>query len=357
MKTFRYVLVFLLAIQLALPYWVQSHLNIQDRMDYNLVKENISIIDDILAQVSQQIKQENLEDYIIILGDSVAFSGPGNSRQSIGHYMQELAQAASPSQPQRIFNLSLPAMQMGDIYTMLLKLDKYNISSQNLILDVAYQGFVPRNPDPSIVFWLEDDLQTLDRPSYEHVRANLDANQTHQESRLEADVNRLLWDRIALLRYRGFIKIYALQAVSYLIGAGPLDDSIGDTRAWYEKPGLSDLLKRAEYERDFSAQPFDLNPNNPQIYFLEKIITHQEGKHTLVFMAGANQELMHDKVTAPGYAGNLQKIDQYFESRPVQYINLYGQIDSRLYSDQIHLVAEGNRELAEILWDNFNKGR
>lgn len=357
MKTFRYVLVYLLAIQLALPFWIQPQLNFQDRMDYNLVKDNTGIIDEILEHLSQQIKQENLKDYIVILGDSVAFSGPGNASQSIGHYMQDYARVSSPSSPTHVFNLSLPAMQMGDIYTMLLKLDEYHISSQNLIMDVAYQGFAPRDPSPAIAFWLEDDLQTLDRSSYDHVRENLEANQTQSQSRVEADVNQLLWNHIAPLHYRGFIKRAALQAGHYLIGAGPLDDSIGDTRPWYEKPGLSDLLDQAEYERDFSTQPFDFSPGNPQIYFLDKIIDHQQGKHTLVFMAGVNQELMHDKVNDRGYVSNLQKIDNYFKSQPVQYIDLSGRIDSRLYSDQLHLVAEGNRKLAEILWDNFNQGR
>jgi len=356
MKTLKYVLVYLLALQLAIPYLVQFNLDFQDRMDYNLVKDDLSIIDVILDHISLQIRQEHLEDYIIILGDSVAFSGPGNASQSIGHYMQDLAQESAPSHPQRIYNLSLPAMQVGDIYTMLLKLDQHQISTQNLIIDVAYQGFVARNPNPPIVFWLKDDLKSLDRASYDHVLLNLEANEHHPDPSLKARVHKLLWDKVALLHYQGFIKKDILQASRAITGAGPLDDSIGDARVWYEKPGLRDLLNQAEYERDFSAQDFDLSNNNPQIYFIEKIIAHQQGKHTLVFMAATNQELMHDKVTAPGYVRNLQQVDNYFQSQPVQYLNVFGQIDSSLFSDHVHLVADGNRELAKLLWDSFEKG-
>ena len=356
MKAFKYVLGYLLLIQLALPYLLPFNLIFQDRMDYNLVKDNLSSIDVILDHISRQISQEHLEDYIIILGDSVAFSGPGGSSQSIGHYMQALADEAYPSNPPRIFNLSMPAMQMGDVYTMLLKLEEHHISTQNLIVDVAYQGFVARNPDPAIVFWLKDDLKSLDKVSYEHVLENLQANPYTKDSNLQADVHKLLWNNIAILRYSGFIKKGMLEAGRTVIGAGPLDDSIGDGRPWYQKPGLRELLRQAEYERDFSPQEFDMTNNNPQIYFIEKIITHQQGKHTLVFMAAANQELMNDKVTVPGYVHNLQMVDNYFQSLPVQYLNVSGQINSDLYSDQLHLVPDGNRELARMLWSNFEEG-
>src|SRR5664280_911434 len=121
MKAFKYVLVYLLLIQLVLPYAVPFDLIFKDRMDYNLAKDNLESIDVILERISRQIQDENLHDYIIILGDSIAFSGPGNASQSIGHYMQEIADQAEPDQPVRIYNLSMPAMQSGDIFTMLLK--------------------------------------------------------------------------------------------------------------------------------------------------------------------------------------------------------------------------------------------
>ncbi len=356
MKAFKYVLGYLLLIQLALPYLLPFDLIFRDRMDYNLVKDNLSSIDVILDNISRQIRQEHLENYIIILGDSVAYSGPGDASQSIGHYMQDLADESSLLSPPRIYNLSMPAMQMGDIYTMLLKLDEHQISTQNLIVDVAYQGFVVRNPDPAIVFWLQEDLKALDRVSYDHVLGNLEANTHHNDSTLQTDVHKLLWENVAILRCSGFVKKGMLQEGRAIIGAGPMDDSIGDARVWSAKPGLREFLRQAEYERDFSPQDFDLSNDNPQIYFLDNIIAHQQGKHTLVFMAAANQELMNDKVSAPGYVRNLQQVDNYFKSQPVQYINMYGQINSDLFSDHLHLVADGYRELARMLWDNFEKG-
>lgn len=356
MKAFKYVLGYLLVIQLVLPYMVPFDLIFRDRMDYNLVKDNLESIDVIIERIGQQIREENLQDYIIILGDSIAFSGPGNSGQSIGRYMQNLADQSNPNQPVRIYNLSMPAMQTGDIYTMLLKLDKYHVSTRNLIVNVDYQGFVQRNPNPAIVFWLGADLHTLDPSGYLQALPNLQANNSADQPSMPVMVHRFLWDQVEMFRYSGFIKKGLINIGRQIAGAQPRDDAIGDARPWFEKEGLKQYLSRAEYQRDFSDQAFDMSPHNPQILFLEKIIAHQQGTHTLVFMAAANQELMYEKVSTPGYVRNLQQVDAYLQSQPVQYVSMFGKIDSSLFSDHVHLAADGNRELARILWDEFEIG-
>jgi len=356
MKTFKYVLGYLLLIQLTLPYLVPFSLIYNYRMDYNLVKDNLYNIDVILDQISMQINEENLQDYIIILGDSIAFSGPGNAGQSIGCYMQQLAQKSTPSNPARIYNLAMPAMQTGDIYTMLLKLDEHHISTENVIINVEYKGFIKRQPGPPIVFWLKDELKSLDKESFNWASANLKANNYKEQFDIQTAVHRVLWDKVEIFRYSSFMKKGLINVGQQIRGAKPLDDSIGDARPWFEKEGLKEVLQRDEYQQEFSDQDFDMSINNPQIYFLEKIIDHQKNKQTLVFLAAANAKLMSDKVTAPGYVHNIQQIDNYFRNQPVRYLNVYGKIDSGLFSDHLHLTADGYRELAKMLWDNFEIG-
>jgi len=356
MKTFKYVLGYLLLIQLTLPYLVPFSLIYNYRMDYNVVKDNLYNIDVILDQISMQIEKENLQDYIIILGDSIAFSGPGNASQSIGYYMEKLAQKSSPSNPTRIYNLAMPAMQTGDIYTMLLKLDEHHISTENVILNVEYKGFIKREPAPPIVFWLEDELKSLDKQSYDWALANLKANNYEEKFDIQNAVHRVLWDKVEMFRYSSFLKKGLLNVGQEIRGAKALDDSIGDARPWFEKEGLREVLQRDEYQQEFSDQDFDMSANNPQVFFLEKIIDHQKNKQMLVFLAAANDKLMSDKVTTPGYVNNIKKIDNYFQDKPVNYINVYGKIDSDLFSDHLHLTADGYRELAKMLWDNFEIG-
>ncbi|KJS19441.1 MAG: hypothetical protein VR72_18490 [Clostridiaceae bacterium BRH_c20a] len=163
MRTFKYVLIYLLIIQFALYYIVPLDMVYGYRMDYELVKNNIHNIDTILEQISKEVKNKDLKEYVIILGDSVAFSGPGDSQQSIGYYLEEINREKNGENATRFFNLSMPAMQVGDIYTMLLKLDKYGISTDNVILNITYAGFVKRDPDPPIVFWFRDNLKNMDQ--------------------------------------------------------------------------------------------------------------------------------------------------------------------------------------------------
>ncbi len=356
MKTLKYVLGYLIIIQLALPYLIPFNLVYHYRMDYDLVKDQLYNIDVVLDKISQQIKQEDLQNYAVILGDSIAFSGPGNSNQSIGYYMQQMTIDASNNHPTRVYNLAMPAMQTGDIYTMLLKLDKHHISTENVIINVNYGGFVARQPGPPIVFWLKEDLKSLDQESFNQVVANLRANKYEDQFDLTAEVRDLVWNQVELFRYSAFLKKGLDNYVREVRGLSPLDDALGDARPWFEKEGLAQVLQQAEYQSGFSSKALDMSPENPQIYFLDKIIAHQRHKNTLIFMAAANQALMHDLVIAPGYVSNLGQIDQYFQAQPVQYLNLQGRIDPSLFADHLHLTASGYKELAQILWDNFKVG-
>ncbi|PKM77410.1 MAG: hypothetical protein CVU90_07265 [Firmicutes bacterium HGW-Firmicutes-15] len=356
MKSFKYVLGYLLLIQLTMPYLIPLDMVFRDRMDYSLVKDNLYSIDVILDQIDLQIKREKLTDYIIILGDSIAYSGPGNAKQSIGFYMQQLARESSPAHPCQIFNLSLPAMQTGDIYTMLLKLDQHHISTDNVIINVNYSGFVDREPSPPSVFWLKNDLKYLDKDSFNRVLANLKANNYKDQKDLEFKVHQMVLDNVEMDRYSAFIKKALYSRLRELIGASPLDDALGDARPWFEKEGLRQILQQPEYLPGFSSKAFDMSINNPQIYFLDKIIAHQQKKHTLIFLAAANETLMRDEVMAPGYIRNLQQIDHYFQMQEVTYLNLQGKIDSNLFSDHLHLTAGGYQGLAQLLWNNFEGG-
>lgn len=354
MKATKYLLSYLLIIHFCLPFFIPLETVFHSyRMNYNLVKDNTDYIDFILGKISHKIKAEDLENYIIILGDSVAFSGPGPSSESIGYYMKEFAQKDMGKNAPVIFNLSLPAMQIGDIYTMLLKLDKYSISTDNIIFNVIYAGFVDRQPYPPAIFWLSKDYKELAPQSFEKISPKLAANNCTEKNNLVKKLHIFIEDNLSLYKYKDLLKISLIKHFHLLNKKEPTDDSLGDSRPWYEKQGLRELLQQSEYQKGFSDQPFDMTYNNPQIYFLNKIIEHQQGQHNLVFLAGTNEELMHDEVSSPGYKDNLSLIDQYFNNQDLSYINLQGEIDSDLFIDHIHLDSVGYKNLTEILWQNF----
>jgi hypothetical protein len=351
-KTAAYLLLFLLIIELILPEVVPLKAAYDCRMNYTVVKDNPVNIDVALDQIKHQIDSQDIKDYLIILGDSVAHSGPGPADESIGARLQEYYEVQG--QKKAVFNLAMPAMQTGDIYTMILKLDEQGISTDNLIINLVYAGFAERTPDPPVVFWLQRDLARLDPASFKQVTPQLAANGKVIQEGPTQKLNRLITERLAVFRYKDFIKA-DLQHRFFELTDRPEENALGDPRPWYQKKGLKKLLETPEYQRGFAVKPFDMSQGNPQIYFLEKIIKHQQGKNTLVFMAPVNCELV-PQVNDPGYQSNLQTVRDYFAVRHVTYIDFHGLIDQRLFSDHVHLIGPGYSLIAQRLGEESMAG-
>ncbi|HHV72373.1 MAG TPA: hypothetical protein GXX38_07185 [Clostridia bacterium] len=345
MRTFKYVILYLLIIQLVLPLLVPLEAVYNFRMDYEIVKDRIEDIDPVLEQISKTIKEKKQEDYLIILGDSVAYSGPGGPEQSISFYLSQLAEKEGKELP--VYNLALPAMQAGDLYTMLLKLQEYGISTDKLIINLIYSGFVARKPDPPCVFWLAGELKRLDPTAYETVRKNLAANNRVDTGwkAFSRQLSAFIFRKVNIFKYKDYLARKILAPIEQPKGEDP---TLG--RPWFEKEFLPDLLQQPEYQKAFSDQAFIMDETNPQIYFLQKIISRQQDKKTLIFLASVNRELMQDNVEKAGYKKNLELIDQFFAEKPVAYLNLHDAIPNELFSDHLHLIPEGYQYLAEILW-------
>lgn len=351
MQVIRWVAAYLLILELVLNLVLPDRTFFHQRMDYSTVEKNHAAIDLYLESIKHEIESQNLQNYIILLGDSVGYSGPGPSSQSISANLQRMDALKKGEEPLRVFNLAFPAMQAGDIYTMLLKLDRFGISTNRVIINVLYAGFVAREPGPPAVFWLQQDLQRLDPHAYRQIRDHLQVNGYEGKWSFYRFLHDEVWKRVALLKYKDLL-IRELQQKRL---ETPAEDSIGDARPWYEKPELPDLLGQQQYQRDFNHHPFDMKASNPQILFLDLIIQHQKGKQTMIFLAGTNTELMQARVMHPGYQHNLDQIDRYFAGRTVTYVNLQDQIDPHLYTDHVHLTGEGYREVARLLWKHWSR--
>jgi hypothetical protein len=354
MRSFKYVIVYLVIIQLVLPFLIPLNWVYNYRMDYEIVKNRIEDLDGVLEQISRKIKKQGEKNYLVILGDSVAYSGPGQPEQSISYYLSEIATREGKKLP--VYNLALPAMQTGDIYTVLLKLEEYGIRTDNLIINLVYSGFVERNPDPPSVFWLERELKRLDPVAYSQVADNLAANKGPKKGLKqtfvgwEKGLSSFLYRRLSLLRYKDYL-FSAL--VSIFQQNRPEDPYAG--KPWFEKEFLWDLLKQPEYQKGFSDRELVMEENNPQIYFLNRIISRQEDKTTLIFLAPVNSALMQDNVNKPGYRKNLQLIDHFFADKPVAYLNLHDAVSQELFSDHVHLIPEGYSYLSDLLWEKIEE--
>lgn len=349
-------MIYLLVIQLCLPYFIPASIIYDNRLNYDFVKNRTTNIDTVLEQVKIIIEKEHLKDYVVILGDSVAYSNPGPSDKSISYYLNEMAEKEKRSF--RVFNLAMPAMQTGDIYTMLLKMKQHGISNDHIIINIVYAGFVKRDPDPPAVYWLQQQLKSIDIDSYQKIESNLPASSNNEEKgfnvfkNIKTSINIFLYENISIFMYKDLLQLYFAEKINQIRGKIPVETK--SVQPWYAKDFLPELLKQPEYRRDYADNMFEMDGNNPQIYFLNKIIELQKGKNTLIFLAAVNDELLYDDINKSGYQENLQRIDNYFKDKPVDYLNFYGKIDNKLFSDHIHLIPEGYYYLSKSLYKTIN---
>lgn len=359
MKAVKYVVLYLILLQFFIPYLVPMREVYHYRIDYDLTIAEPNNVDAALDQISREISSNPEDEYIVMLGDSVFYGSPGNSDQSPNAFMEQRALQDTETHIKKVYNLSLPAMQLGDLYTMLLKLDEHGISTDKLIFNIRYPSFMPREPWPPVVFWMQKQLKSTDPEVFAHVRPQLEASKYMLPDTLYEKYKSIIYDellhRIPIYTYKDFLqKSWEHLKLSWK-GEPVPDDALGDPRPWYVKEGLKTYLESDEIVNSYTDQPFDFSENSLDVFFLDQILEHQQGKDTLVVMTGINQELMEHHVTKQGYKDNMEQIDRYFEDKQVRYINLEGRMDDALFSDHTHFTPEGYEELGNLLWETYTK--
>lgn len=325
------------------------------RLNYDLIKDRPANIEIVLKEVSSIITKEKLRDYVVILGDSVSYSGPGPFDTSIGYYLNKKAEKAGKDF--KVFNLSIPAAQVGDFYTLLLKMDQYGISRDNIIINVVYAGFVERNPEPPPVYWLGKQLADMDPGVYGNTSSVKDRNIKEQLltmfsiRKIKNKLKDKLYETLPIYKYKDCLQVYAKDKLSRL--KGRLVSADEPVQPWYTKPFLKDLLMEYQYQMGFNPAPFVMDSTNPQIYFLDKIIGLQGERNTLIYLAPINDKLVGEYLDYEKYFENIRFIDKYFAQKPVEYVNYYGKMPYDLFSDHIHYTFEGYEYLSDLLWDGM----
>ncbi|MEK3882739.1 hypothetical protein [Paenibacillus sp. PL2-23] len=329
-----------LAIQMAISQYVKLDTVYHYRLNYNMFLDNQRSIEVVIDEIADAIKGNSLQDYIILIGNSVAWGTNESSDHSLGRYINEL------SGKQTVFNLSAPSMQPGDIYTLLLMLERAGIATDNLIIGLSYSAFNERSNGPRAVFWLGDYLRELDSEAFHKVRPQLVRNGYEYVTGWRYVETKYLHQALSALplyQYRDAI-------VSHLEQQKEGTDLLGDPRPWFKKAYSAKQLENPQYLNFFNPTPFDMTEENWGVYFMNRILEHQQGKQTLVFMNSSNGELSKKEIAHPGYQSNLELLEGYFGQSGANYLNLQGDIPSEMFTDHVHLTKEGNQKLAQLLW-------
>ncbi|MTI46712.1 hypothetical protein [Sporosalibacterium faouarense] len=350
-KVLIYFFIYAVLLQFGLKYLIPGDIIYSYRLKYDLVKDRPTNIEAVLENIKDTIKREKLDNYVIILGDSVGYSNPGPSDASLAYYFDK--RAVEEDKKFRTFNLSMPAMQTGDIYTVLLKLKEYEISTDHVIINLIYSGFVERDPTPPIVYWLQDQLKELDKEAFMVARPYYNYDKKWYDidfKNLKNEVVEFGYENISIFKYKDYVQLYLKNIYAKLRSK----DVVTTVQPWTEKSFLVDLLQEPMYQKQFSDKPFVMDDSNPNIYFLDKIIEKQKGKDTLIFMAGINEELLKNNVESQDFQENLKRVNRYFEKKEVNYIDYNGKIDTTWFSDHVHLTPNGYKHLADSLWKRIS---
>jgi|GEM_PF-1121656 len=346
--------VLLVASQLALGWHTPLWLVHRHRVPYEIIRDDLRNLDLAIGAVSRYVRRNDIDDYLVILGDSVGYSGPGGPEQAVSRYLADLSR---PEGGPVVFNFSIPGAQIGDIYVLLLKLHEHGLRPAHLVINTLYSGFMPRTPDPPPVFWLRDELTRLDpdasavTPPASPPEQKDGTAADRLEERLVAAARRWL----PVLAYRDFIREAALDA------AGIAESEGRAPEAWYEKPWLDHYLRQPQYQRVYDLRPVVLDQSNPNVYFLERIVAAKAPHTQLLFFATpTNQSLLADIQADHRMAANRGRIDGYMRDLAsgdprVDYVDWTTAVPDDLFVDHLHLLPDGYRLLAELIWQRLAK--
>ncbi|WP_438447826.1 hypothetical protein [Gorillibacterium sp. sgz5001074] len=364
-KTAPYLIVYLLLVHLLVPMAVPFREVYHNRLDYNILLNRHGSIGQALDQLSREIKRRRLEHYVIILGDSVFYGSPGGSEQSMNAFIEKDWPGYGTGEPPAIFNLSLPAVQVGDMYALTLMLKERHISTEHLILNLRYGSFVERPYWTKPLFWWMGELKRLDPVTYRSMPYKeseelKDHTPPFHPSALGKGIRDWfrdeLWFRYNLVAYKDYLTKGIGREWRRLNRKEDPSDALAIPVAWYEKDygNLTEYLASEEIRFAFNDKPFELGAKSPDVFFLEKIVRRSPNADTLVVLSGINRELMKDYVSKPGFIANSERLNAYLSGLPSRFLNVDGLLPDRLYTDHTHLMPEGYRELARLVWQAYS---
>lgn len=339
-RVVAWLVLILVVLQVGLPYVIPGSWVYHYRVEYNMVKDHMATgLDRAIVQIANEIKANPAQEYVVLLGDSVTYSGPGAPEQSIGYYLEEWSR--NQGRPVKVYTLAEPGMMPGDFYTVLLMLRAHNIPLQKVAINSIIAHFAKHAPTEALFGWLGEELRRRDHEAWVQAGGER-ARQPSWTKRFREAVLR----PVTLWEYRDVIR--------YHLGLGTTAE-VADTRPWTEKPTLKELMRKPLYQRMVEPKPLDMTAKNPTVYLWEKILTNLKatGTDVLVYTSPVNQALMGEWVSNPGYQANMQRIDDFFKGEPAKYVNWEKALPDSLFADHVHLTPEGYRKLAAMIGEQL----
>ena len=234
----------------------------------------------------------------------------------------------------------------GDFYTVLLLLQKYGVSTDNVILNFSYWEINAKTP----TYWFNHYLEELDSNSYKKMVESGAIKEDSLWKNIKAEIYHFANRNIGIIGNSGFVTNKIKSTTNNL-----LKESKPALSVWSSKADLKNAMKKSENKWYFSDKKFNLTETGIQIYFIDKIIELQKDKNILFVLNATNNELLKDETLKQGYKDNINAIEKLFNDKNAKFLNYNNKVDYKLFSDHVHLLPDGYSFIAQDLWNKIDK--
>lgn len=344
-RTILFIILFYVISQLFFSFVFPTSYVYNDRLNYDVFKDNVYTIEPAVKAIKATIDREKLQNYIILIGDSVCYGTPCPPDKTMSSYMNDIARREKSNI--RVFNVGIPSTMFGDFYTVIKLLNSYDISTQNLILNFSCWEINAKTP----TYWFRHYLKELDGESYKKMLEMGYIKEKSTWQNIKSQIYHIANKNVAMIGYSGFVTNKIKTEANTLLG-----QPVTELKVWSQKrQKLDKALNLPENRWYYTDKKYNLEENSPQIYFLNKIAEVQKGKNTLYFLNAMNEGLLPEATAKEGFQNNMAAIRKTFSNRGLNFIDYNKKVDNKYFSDHVHLLPEGYKFMAEDLWRRIIK--
>lgn len=337
-RIFAFTALFFIAINTAVGFALPTY-NDLGRASEQLLADNVCnfALSD-FADVDRMIANDEKEK-IVLLGDSVFFGiGVENESESVSGYLREMYPERS------VYNLSSCGSKPLDYYFWMNRLKDENAV---FVIQYNYKWFATDNGnledrvsqkkiltefdeyiDEDIYNWLGKPVTIADKASH------------YLSKNIPAAANRT--------------KLFAS-----ILNEKSKEDFV--EHVFFGKPETQDMAYKKQYWKDknemrafnckiaYTSQLWDAEKNfNVAMY--EKILEYidVENLNAIVLMPPYNDQLL-GKCMKAGFDENISKFKNMAQERGVEAFLFTTSINEKFFLDDMHLNAEGNKQLADLI--------
>lgn len=287
---------------------------------------------------------------IAIVGDSTVVGGALLGRQeSMPRYLEGALQAARPNRPIHVWNFGLAGARASDMLCLLKKVEEghpdFVIVNGNYFITV--QGIIQT---PIAEPWLARTIKDVP-PSIQRilpVRTN--------PQKIEAILTDAVEEKIRFIGLRQSInaRLFGVQPREPFAVANPfvmelvtlmkqrhrLKPTVWSQRVPVQRP--------PDYRQKFAG---DITPQDPNGQFQREIMQEilHSGLPAMTYITPQNPAITSYCLPRDLYLQRRQVLSSFFAAPGVPHKDLSDLIPEYLFTDNDHMLAEGNRRLAEVI--------